>query len=1151
MYKIFTGILCTRQRCIHKLLLTMKLTAFIIMIAILQVSAASFAQKVTFNKKNASLEQVLKEIHKQTGYNIFWSATKIGSAKIVNVDLKNAPLVEALDKIFEGQPFTYDIDDKNVTVKEKEPSILDKFTRKIRAALNIRSSISGRVTDSLGQPVIGASVSIKGTSFATITDNNGIFSLGNLPPGRYGLVITYIGYSRLDLTVEIEDNGANLNLVMHPATSSLDQVQIIAYGETTQRYNVGSVSSVTAKEIEQQPVQNILLALQGRVPGLVISPTSGAPGAAARVQIRGQNSLAATPYQVKPYDQPLFIVDGVPMPSQNVNVNLLNSMGGSLNFSNYGGISPFNSINPADIESVSILRDADATSIYGTQGANGVILITTKKGKAGPTNVDVAVNTGINTVASQVQMLNTQQYLQLRREALKNDNIDLATANPADYPDLLLFDQNKNTNWYDKLENNSSTTNDAHVSISGGSAATTYLVSGGYTRTGYNFPGDFADNRLTLHTAFHNSSPNNRFTIDFGTDYSYDHNNSTGALFATAGILTPPNYPDLTDRAGNLVWYYKGVSLSQYQTEANLKQPYNLQTYNLNNTLRLGYQIFSGLKFSINAGYSRIGSDENSQTPLASQNPQAFPYASSIFATNVSQTINIEPQFDYKRYIGKGELTVLAGGTYKKNINNTTTINAGNYTNDALLGSISAAASITGSSNNLIYKYAAVYGRLGYIYDQKYIISLTGRRDGSSNFGPGRQFGNFGSIGLGWIFSEETAFKSALPFISYGKLSGNYGTTGSDGAAPYNFQSFWQPVPFGGNPFQGVKPFVPVNLYNPDYSWDTKKSLNIAADLGLWNNRVLINVTLYQDRTSDQLTNYTLPSQTGFTSVLQNINATIQNRGIEITLNSNNIEGKNFKWSTSFNFSANRNTLAGFPGLDSSPYATSYFLGRSVNTVNGFKYKDVNPQTGVYEFYTASGGTTYTPSFYTIGSQGGDMGPIANPDPVFTGGFGNTITYKNIGLFFLFQFQKQTGLNYLHAIYSQGYLPGNMVNEPLAILNRWQKPGDISNTERASVGGFSNGGFLFTQAMTGAANFQNSSGAYSDASYIKLRTVALSYSLPPSFLKKLSMKNARFFVNAQNLLTITGYKVGDPELPGSLFNFPLQRTIVCGFSTNF
>ncbi|HXD77006.1 MAG TPA: SusC/RagA family TonB-linked outer membrane protein [Puia sp.] len=1112
--------------------------AILLTFVCIQLSIRGDAQ-ISVSGDDMKLADVLHAIQQQSGYSFFYKDKLVEGIR-VSADLHRVNLDEALKQVLRGLPLSFRVVNHTVVISRTAPAPPESP----KPAQNISFNLGGNLRDSVGLPVSGADIWLRGTKYFTLSDNKGNFLFKDIPPGKYVLIITHIGYAKLEKIVVIDGSPVNLHLEMRIASSPLDEAQVIAYGNTSRRFNVGSIATVNSEEIERQPVENPLLALEGQVPGLVITPTSGAPGAAVQVQIRGQNSLESNlaTSVAKPYDQPLFIVDGVPFAPQNENINLLQSLVASSG-GDYGGVSPFNSLNPADIESITILKDASATSIYGSEGSNGVVLITTKKGKAGPTRFEAYVNSGINVVTQPVPMLNTQQYLVLRREAVQNDGTDLTTANPADYPDLLVFDTTKYTDWFDRYEGRASNSTDAHISASGGNVNTTFIVSGGYTRADFNFPGSFSDDRLTLHTAFHHRALNGKLSIDFGSDYSYDHNNSSSRPSVTKGIVTPPDYPALLDPGGNLVWSYKGVDLAQYQNYSYLKQPNIIGTYNVNNTLRLDYNVLSGLNLVVNMGYSRLGADETQKLPLTSQDPNLYPLSSAIFTSNTYQTINIEPQLDYKRALGKGELTAMAGGTYKKNLNDNTELNGVGYSDDALLGSIAGASVISASNANIPYKYIAGFGRIGYIYDQKYIVSLTGRRDGSSNFGPGRQFGNFGAAGLGWIFSDERFFKSALPFVAYGKLSGSYGTSGSDAIAAYQFQAYWQPLTGVPN-YQGAPPYAPVNLYNPNYSWDTKKSLNVGLDLGFLNNRILFNATWYQDRTNDQLVNYTLPSQTGFSSVLENFNATVQDRGLEFTITSKNINTAKFKWITNFNATGYRNKLLAFPGLAASSYGNVYAIGQSVNEVIGFKYKDVNPQTGIFEFYNANGTATSQPA-YNIKSQGGDQLPIADLDPRFTGGLGNTLTYKNWSLYFLFQFADQTGFNYLHSIYSDFILPGGFINEPTAVLNRlWQKPGDVATLERATSN-------FFSPAARAGSYFLRSSGVYGDASYCRLKTVAFSYDLPAGLLKKLGIRSCKFYINAQNLLLITRYQVGDPELPGGLYSLPLQRTVVGGFSLNF
>jgi TonB-linked SusC/RagA family outer membrane protein len=670
-------------------------------------------------------------------------------------------------------------------------------------------------------------------------------------------------------------------------------------------------------------------------------------------------------------------------------------------------------------------------------------------------------------------------------------------------------------------------------------------LSGGYTRSNYNYPGSFADNRVTLHSGFHYNSPDRRLTLDFGTDYSYDHNISPNApISGAAAMMMPPNLPDLIDPQGKLIWSYKGVNLSSYQQFGYLKQPSGIQTYGINGSVRVGYQLARGLTLSTNLGYSRVNTKQHLELPLSSLSPLSTT-ASATFATTDYQSVNIEPQIDYSRNIGKGSLSALVGGTYKSNTSSGTTLQGDGYVNDALLGTITAATTVSAYDAYNIYKYAGVFGRLGYIYDREFIVSLSGRRDGSSNFGPGRQFGTFGSAGLGWIFSEEKTFQRLLPVVSYAKISGNYGTNGSDGVAPYRFQDFWKLAGTGIPLFQGTRGYIPTNLFNPDYGWSTKRSLNIGLDLGFFHDRLLTNVTWYRARTGNQLVNVPMPYQTGFNSVIENLHATVQDAGLEITISSVNIKTKSFRWTTTFNIAGNRNKLIAFPNLSTSSYASTYAIGKPVSGVFGFKYAGINDTTGIFQFARSKGGLTSTPSGTGI-DKGGDIQPIADLSPKYSGGFGNTWTYKGFSLTAFFHFTKQKGRNYLSGLYGS-ILPGGMYNLPTLAEDRWRKPGDHASIERLTTGNSS----LGSQASRAASYFNSSSGAYSDASYIRLQNLALAYSLPAGYLKKAGIKNANIYINAQNVFTITSYKVGDPETPGSLFGIPLQRVFAGGISLDF
>ena len=1130
--------------------LAMKLTMILLTAFFLQVSATGLSQAITFKGKDVKLEKVFESIERQTGYMFFYNDEVLKKSPAVTIELKNVSLQDALDLLFKEQPLKFTIKGKTIVISEKQkPADVPEAVPPPLLPITVR----GRIVNEKNEPTL-ATVAVKGTKKAVSTNLDGYFELKEVDEQAV-LLVTGINIEPRE--VRVNGNGELATIVVRIRATPMDELQVIAYGTTSKRFNVGAVTTVKSEDIQKQPVTNAFLALQGRVPGLIVTPSNGAPGATVKLQIRGQNNLASALTGLQPYDQPLIIIDGVPFASQNISVSQIASIGGGSNVNNivaFPGFGALNNINPNNIESINVLRDADATSIYGSQGANGVVLITTKKGVGGKTSFNTRINTGPNRITRRQKFLDTKQYLALRREAIANDGITLPPAFDGNFPDLQLFDTTKYTDWFDTFFGGGSNNTDIFSTLTGGSENLSFILSAGYNRSTYNFPGDFANKVLSLHAGFQYKSRNNKLTVDFTTDYSWSHNN-TGANPDASGInKLAPNSPELVDEDGNLVWYYKGFDLSYsfttsgiafFQHYAYLRQPYKLNTYTLNNSIQLTYKLFAGITATANLGYSKVNTSENAQFPKAAQSP-SDPYrmGTATFAKNEFETINIEPQLNYQRNIGRGLFSLMAGATYKANGNRNERLTGVDYINDGFLGSVTGAGSIVeAASYDIKYKYVGVYGRAGYIYDNKYIVNIAGRRDGSSNFGPGRQFGTFGSAGAGWIVSEESFFKKLKPVFSLTKFSASYGTNGSDGVDAYNYQDYWT-SPTYITPFQGLRPYYPLNLYNPDYSWATKKTLNLMLELGLFNDRVLLNATWYQSRTSNQLVGAILPSQTGFNSVTDNLKATVENSGWEFTIFSNNIRGKDFSWTSNFNIYTNRNILVAFPELDKSPYGYYYEIGQSLSIARLYSYKGVNETTGLFEFYDAKGNATYTPS-QGLPRDGGDAVNMLDLQPKFSGGLENTFSYKGISLSIFFQFAKQTAYNYLYGIYSNyAGMPGMYGNVPEPALDHWRKPGDKSQMQRASAG-YSN------DAPRAASFFAQSTGAYSDVSYLRLKTLSVSYSFPSAFVKKAGMESMQVFVNAQNLLTITGYEFGDPEQPGQLSSIPLQRIIAFGLSFNF
>ncbi|MCW3118105.1 MAG: SusC/RagA family TonB-linked outer membrane protein [Chitinophagaceae bacterium] len=986
------------------------------------------------------------------------------------------------------------------------------------------ADLRGKVETITGQPISGATISVN--LQATTSGADGRFYLKNVSKGSQ-LSVTCIGYVRKTLITE-PNNDITIKLVA--TNEQLDEVVIQAYGTTTQRLNTGNISRVTAKEIASQPISNPLEALAGRVAGLTISQTSGVPGAALNIQIRGRSSLDQTLSQ----NNPLFIIDGIFFEAGNNPYNLLRSSAN--NQLGQGGLSPLNNINPADIESIEVLKDADATAIYGSKGANGVILITTKKGKAGKTSVTANVYSGFSTVARSIKMLSTSQYVAMRKEGFKNDGITPSRdpSDPGFAPDITLWDTTRNTDFKKLLLGNTAHASDAQVSLNGGSTFTQFNISGGYHRETNVFSNDFADQKASLHFSLNHISESKKFTLVFSGGYVDDRNDLISADL-TKYINLPPNL-QLRDAQGNLTWQEAGINFVNLNNIGNplaiFNQRVSAGTENLFSNLSLGYKIWRQLILKVGLNYNDFRSDESALFPSSSIDPSlsSFTRPSSNFANSERRTWMAEPQLTYSADIGKGVLNVLLGSTFEENRYRNNILNATNFSSDLLLNNPAAAGTITTSIDQQLYHYAAVFGRLNYDWQNKYLINATFRRDGSSRFGPGRQFANFGAIGAAWVFSEESVVTDALPFISFGKLRGSYGVTGNDQINNYSYLNLYRNATVT---YQGQATLIPTNLYNADYGWEINRKLEAAIELGFLKDRIFLSVAAYRQRSSNQLINYTLPRQTGFQSVILNLPALVQNSGLEILLTTKNITGKNFKWSTSVNITLPKNRLLDFPNLGQSTYSGLYTIGQPLSVISAFRYTGVDRQTGLYTFQDVNKDGVM---------DGNDYQPLGNLDPKFYGGISNSIMFHQFQLDFLFEFKKQKGLNYLAQVANN--LPGTAANLPALVLDRWQKPGDNASIQQFSAGN------NFDALIAQNVNLLQSDALYSDASYIRLKNVALGYIIPETLTKKLKLGYSKIFINAQNLLTITGYKGLDPETQ-NFYVLPPLRTIAVGIQLTF
>lgn len=971
-----------------------------------------------------------------------------------------------------------------------------------------QTTIKGTTTDANGT-LPGVTISVQNKPTTTFSDENGNYTIAVLPTDI--LVFSFIGYKTTEIPVA---NRTTINSKLEEDTTTLKEVIVNAgYYSVKDKERTGSIAKVTAKDIEKQPVTNVLATLQGRMAGVNITQTTGVPGGGFDIQIRGRNSIRTEG------NQPLYIVDGLPFASESLgNTNISGAILPG------AGINPLNNINPSDIESIEILKDADATAIYGSRGANGVVLITTKKGKKGKTQFSFNTYTGAGTITRRLKLLNTQQYLSMREEAFANDGI--TTLPPWAYDVNGTWDRNRYTDWQKELIGGTATSRNVELGVSGGTGTTQFLIRGTNFQETTVFPGDFSYGKSALHFNINHTSEDNRFTINLSGNYVADKNNLLSTDLTRNATTLAPNAPALYDENENLNW-----ESGTWENPLRLLQgKYLAKTKGLYLGGVVGYKIRSNIEFKTALGYNDTKVEESSTTPHTIYNP-AFGLTSAASTSMVSnsnqQSWSIEPQLNFQKSFAKSKLNLLIGSTFQERTATQLAVFASGFTSNSLITNLSA-ASFTQIMNNAtaMYRYNAVFGRANYSINDKYFFNLTGRRDGSSRFGSGNRFANFSALGTAWIFSKETAINKALPFLSFGKLRASYGTTGSDQIGDYQFLNTYTPT---GIAYNGTIGLEPARLFNPNFSWEVNKKLEMALDLGFFNDRIFLTTAFFKNRSSNQLVGIPLPGTTGFNSIQANLDATVENSGLEIEVRNNNFSRTNFKWTTSWNLTIPKNKLIAFPNLEGSVYANQYAIGQSLSIRKVYEFTGVNPTTGIYEFKDFNGDGLLTATE--------DQQKIVDTAPEFFGGVQNSLTYKNWQLDFLVQFVKQVGIN-TNAVAD---LPGSASNMTTDVLDHWQQPGDTNPTQVYTAG--------FNDAAVNAfyTYYASSDAALSDASYIRVKNLSLSYTLPNTILKKGSCK---LYFQAQNLLTFTKFKGADPENQ-SQGRLPTLRVVTIGTQLNF
>lgn len=1064
---------------------------------------------------NQDIKTLFKTIENKTGLLFAYQPQIIKNFPKINTPRGSRSVSDILDIVFQGSNLVYKQVDKNVVVYKKETVKTEAAASEKNNVVETDRTLTGKIVDERGFPLPGVSVVLIGSNKHGVTDFDGQFYI-DLPAGKHTLKIAYLGYKTQEVTIE---NQSSITIKLQPDLAKLDEVVIIGYGTTTKRTSTGSVAKITAEDIEKQPVTNILQTLQGRTPGVFVTQTSGYAGSDMNISIRGRNFITGK-------NLPLYIVDGVPYIGDDIKEQsqTLNVIKGAQK-----STSPLNIINPNDIESIEILKDADATAIYGSRGANGVVLITTKKGKAGKTEFTLTTNSGVSEVAHMIKTLDTPSYLNMLQTAL-NDKGDAANVRSNGIA-LTDWDANAYTNWQKKLIGGTANFNNYSASLKGGNDTTNFLLSSAYHKETTVVPGDFSYDKFSTNFNVNHSTLDKKLKIRASVLFSTDHNQLPFFDITTYAVSTAPNRP-LYNADGSYYWSAK--YLSDINPLAALGKRVDDKGTNLITSLSLQYDIAKGFSFKTDLGYGRAqmetkqfmpGSASNYVYAEASGSNVNFQRSYSV-STNNTNNFTVEPQLNYTTELWKGNLTALVGGSWQNRKSEMPSYAySSGYSSDNLIGNLATAQNITLSNGTAEYKYISLFSRLNYNIENKYILNVNFRRDGSSKFGANNRFGNFGSVGGAWIFTEEKFLKNNS-WLSFGKIRSSYGEIGGDDIPYYQYADTFSTRTYGN----GNASMSASRIANPNLKWGLTRKFEVALDLSFLNDRISFTTAYYKNRSSNQLVSYTLSAQAGFTTYTANLPAEVENKGWEFTLGTTNLRTKNFSWSTSFNISTNSNKLVSFPGIEFTSYYSQYVVGNPLSSRYVYNFTGVDAN-GIAQFEDLNGDGKISSGFAQTGK--GDRRYSGPTYPKYYGGISNTISYKAFTLDFLFQFVKQEGTTLMA---TQGAQPGYAYS--------------TANFQVDEYNDYIAKGFaLSSRYQNSFFNYMGSNASIIDASYIKLKNVSASYQIPLDEGTKKYLQSVRLSLQGQNLLTFTKYKGLDPETQG--LALPPLRTITLGTQFTF
>jgi TonB-linked SusC/RagA family outer membrane protein len=1041
----------------RKLLLVMRLTIFLLITGCLAVHAAGYAQKVNLSVRNAGIESVCLDIKKQTGYFFLYDAAILKKSGTVSLELKNTELTDALQQLTAGKALDYKIIDQTVIISEAKTS-----TKTTQQEILVKGTVTSKGNP--GQPnqtMPGVVITVKGTKKVATTSATGAYSIQ--APANGTLVFSMIGYGTKEVAVS---GNKTIDVLMTESASELNEVIVTAYGTSEKKENqIGSAYVVTAKELERKPVDRIDKLLEGLVPGLQYDVQDGSTSSIRpryQTRIRGEASFGAS-------NEPLWVIDGVPLNTGNQTNQILGVE---------TSISPLTYLNPNDIESVVVLKDATATSIYGANGSNGVILITTKKGIAGKKSLSYGFRTGLNLINnSRFHVLNADEYRELYRESYVNNT----TLDQSKMPDL----GTTNTDWYDEFFRTGVTTNH-DLSFSGTHKNTRYYVSGAY----YNQKMIMIKNNVERLSGRINIDHKLNKSVDLFLKLGVSHNrnklfNPTDAYYINRPIDGPYNADGTYVDA-----FYNKLREANYNENA---QKANLLNGNIGGTVK----IIPGLTYTTTNGIDYRSTKENIYSSMFAFSNKGEGKATFSNAKTIDW--NSQHRLNYQKTIKEHDFSALLGAEVESDDASSGSLIGYGFEDDYMRNPSYAQrtdSTVGGSRKNSL----SYYGQFRYTLSNKYSLLGSFRRDGSSDFGSDVKWATFNSIGASWTISNEKFWD--IKEIDFAKLKLSYGSNGNSRFGAYRAKGLYRFIET--DRYNGQPGAVMYTGENPALSWETTYIVNGGLSLGLFN-RISMEIEYYRNVTKDMLDKIEVTRTTGFTSIDQNIGS-VKNSGIEMNLVTQNIQNKNFEWSTKFNIARNTNKILKLNNdnvkvLDK----TIRMVGEDANAYYLVRWAGVDPRDGGPLWYDARGNITKT---FDLANRV----VVGTTTPDFFGGMTNTFQYKDFSLSSLLIYN--VGGYAFSVLQRNAESDGRNLaaqNQSRNLLDRWREPGDLTIIPKTVLG-------------ENADNARNSTRFLHKKTSLRLQNISLNYNLPKKLIRRASLERVNVYVQADNVGFWTPYR---------------------------